>query len=153
MRTVTFSDDKVIDTLNRDFICVWRNIRSKEKYADVERGVKPDDFGAGSSNVCAFFATVDGKVAHAVQGYGDAAMFLRETDFARKALTIAGDPDPAKELSELYESRIATESLAKHRQRTLFDALQTRNLRILSFSPLPDLDPYWRAENQRAGLK
>jgi hypothetical protein len=90
MRSVTFADDKVVDTLNAGFVLVWNNhapdyggggdgarqpLFSKE---EIER--YPE--GAGGGNIRSYVCRDDGSIAHYVEGWYRPARYLAEISFA-----------------------------------------------------------------------
>ncbi len=136
MRTGAFSDEKVVERLGRDFVCVWKNIRPAEPYVDTLYGehalgsTKKLERGAGDQNVCAHVVTSEGRILHAVQGFVDAPQLLEELDFAEKA-GVTG----ARGLSKLYADRAA---LLKEKECRGLQLLR-KNLLQLADDPLPKL--------------
>jgi hypothetical protein len=149
MRTVTFSDERVVNYVNRHFVAVWKNIRPQAQFRDGiydgERGdvvVTKTEQGAGDDNICAHLATADGKILHAVQGHARSERFLQELKFAVSIAELA----PEK-LTEAYSAR----SKQLEQQRDAGAKLLRRNLLQLAGSPLPLLDSVKDAK--RAGLR
>ncbi len=145
MRTGAFSDDRIVERLRRDFVCVWRNIRPSESYAD---GLYSDDRplrldrGAGANNICGHIATPEGRILHAIQGYVDAKTLHRELEFAACVARLTPEELPAA-----YRQRVATFKSTADRG----DLIMSANLLRLADEPLPSLDTIFRAEE--AGLK
>lgn len=113
MRTVTFSDPRVIERLRRDFACAWSNIRPKESFKDGGTVTRSGQIlrldlknGTGSRNICAVIATPWGRIVHAVPGHCDPDTFLRELDFGLEAARRALAPDGADRLAALYSDRL-----------------------------------------------
>lgn len=113
MRTVTFSDPKVIETLNRSFVCVWKNIRPSETFRKEwfegeagQRIVKNLALGAGATNICAHVATPDGKILHSIPGFGGPEMFLRELSFGMDASNALKGTAAVEDLKKLYARRL-----------------------------------------------
>lgn len=72
MRTVTFSDPRVADHINRNFIPVWFNrgpgFHNEEKH--TERSIFEHNFESyPTRNICTFFLKPDGSVYFYVAGY------------------------------------------------------------------------------------
>ena len=149
MRTVTFSDAKVVQRLNSEFICLWKNIRTGEKYGD---GMYPNLLqlpnGTGENNVCAHVARPDGTIVHSVQGYTDQKKFIEEIDFGLQALALRAKNGPPADLAGLYLDR--SEALAADKSDR-WQTLMKLNLKILAGSPGLNIDRT-PAQNQ-AGLR
>jgi len=151
MRTVTFSDERVIDRLNRQFICVWSNIRPKQRFRDglydgktAAQLAKEQQPGDGSDNICAHFTTAEAKILHVGQGYHDPDRTLRELEFALELRKLAPERLPAA-----YEARCV--ELARERGRDEAARLMYGNLAVLAKEPLPGLGAVLQSE--RAGLR
>lgn len=80
MRTVTFSDAKVAEVANANFVCAWFN-RSPgfcNREAETEKSIFTGSFEAFlTKNICTFVMTPDGRVFHYVAGYLSPELFLR----------------------------------------------------------------------------
>src|SRR5262245_19336430 len=138
MRTVTFSDELVVNYVNRHFVSAWKNIRPQARFRDGmydgERGevvVKGTEQGAGDDNICAHLATPDGRILHAVQGHARSERFLEELQFAVSIAELAPD-----NLKEAYTAR----ARQMEKQRDAGAKLLRSNLLQLAGSPLPSLD-------------
>lgn len=88
MRTVSFSDSKVRDLLNKDFVNTFSNTTG-DPTAGRSIWHKPDDLagscfrGVGGQNVQTIFMTPEGKIFHAANGYLSADDLLDEATFAK----------------------------------------------------------------------
>jgi hypothetical protein len=144
MRTVTFSDERVVDLLNKSFVCVWQNIRPTQRFRDgLYDGQTKEQLArigseAGANNICAHIATEQGGILHVAQGYHDAQSFIAELRFG---LTLSGQP--VERLAALYRTRLDE---TRGRSRLL-----VRNLERLEKSPLPTIETILKSE--RAGLR
>ena len=87
MRTVSFSNKNVSDTLNANFVCTHTSIEG-DPSAGHSLKHSPQDAaglcgrGAGRQNVQTVFMTPDNKIFHVVTGYLDSNDLLDETRFA-----------------------------------------------------------------------
>ncbi len=88
MRTVTFSNAKVQQVLNNDFVCCYTNTKgdasaghSFSHSPDSEPG--PCGRGAGRQNVQTIFMTPDNQIFHVATGYLDPDDLLDEIKFAK----------------------------------------------------------------------
>jgi hypothetical protein len=150
MRTVTFSDPKVREFVEKNLLPVWKNIRPDRTFKDgiyegargeaVARTTRP---GAGDDNICAFVVTPDGKIVHAVQGHVKPEDFLKQLELGLDAARRAADPAM---LRELYRARIQEDRLTEDVSRFLV----RRALVRLEASPLPLLESVLEAST--AGL-
>ena len=148
MRTVAFSNPKVIRLLEKNFICAWKNVSPKTKFRDglyttrrtarIVKGIRP---GTGQTNICAFVVSTEGKIIHAIQGYHDAKSFISEVNFGMKLAKAKADDLPG-----LYKAR---RKKLKGSSRAV--KLLRRNLRTLESWPLPELKGI--LGNRRAGLR
>jgi hypothetical protein len=90
MRSVTFADEKVVDTLNDKFVLCWNNHAAdgdgapagaaQPKWTAEELERYPE--GGGGGNVRTFVALADGRIVHYVQGWFRPEAFLDELAFA-----------------------------------------------------------------------
>jgi len=85
---VTFSDERVIERVNRDFVGVWKNIRPSQPFGDGDfLGMDAAQFakqlpnGTAPQNVTTFFCTSEGEVLHALPGYWKSDEFAQELSF------------------------------------------------------------------------
>ena len=87
MRTVTFSDKEVAESVNKNFVAAWYNRGAgfhNEEF-QVEKHIFRRSMEAYTTrNICTFFLTPDGKVFHYVSGYFSPEMFLSILDVAIK---------------------------------------------------------------------
>ena len=103
MRAVTLSNEEVIRSLNRDFVCGWKNIKGATAYAGSSNTHLPSypamevSNCAGHHNVQMFFMTSDGRVLHCLPGYWGPKYFVEELKLAEKlgALYFQKDLSPA----------------------------------------------------------
>jgi hypothetical protein len=85
---VTLSDKRVQETLAKNFVCGWKNIKG-EKFAglshDHPKDAKPAEVnnGSGFRNVQIFVTTPDGHVVHCLPGYWKPEVLLRELELAQ----------------------------------------------------------------------
>ena len=138
MRTVAFSNEAVIDMVNRNFTAVWKNIRPNQKFQDglyskqYTARLTKLPIGTGQTNICAVVATADGKILHAIQGFYSWKAFLKELQFGID-IAEALKKDGAKKLPSLYLAR--QKEIGKNNARRLM----LGNLEYLESSPLPDI--------------
>ena len=89
MRTVSFSDDRVQATFNKDFVCCFTNTQG-DPSAGASFSHAPSDApgpcgrGAGRQNVQTIFLTPDNKIFHLATGYMSAKDLLDEAAFAKQ---------------------------------------------------------------------
>ena len=88
MRTVTFANDEVRETINRDFVAVWNNHSShynnrgvQPSYTEQQMAAYPE--GGGTGNLRTYIATPDGQVISEIQGFWRTDRFLSWLRFAR----------------------------------------------------------------------
>ncbi len=87
---MTFSDERVIGAVNRDFVAVWRNIRPDEKYPDGTyagygtQWLRQLGNGTAPQNVASLLSTPEGEILHAVSGYWRPDEYVLELAFARR---------------------------------------------------------------------
>ena len=85
---MTLSDDSVLKTLNKSFVCGRRNIRGQTRYAGNSNTHMPDYSAktvnnlSGHHNVQMFFMTANGRVIHCLPGYWSTKHFLHEAKLA-----------------------------------------------------------------------
>jgi len=84
---VTLSEPKIIELLNANFVCGWRNIQGVETYAGkshdhaVASSALHTTNGAGGRNVQLLFVAPSGNVLHCLPGYWDPDGFIHEVEF------------------------------------------------------------------------
>jgi len=116
LRTVTFSDAKVAELVNANFVSAWFN--RSPGFCDGDDKAEKSIFGQSheaftTKNICTFILTPDGRVFHYVAGYLSPKLFLRFLDDAL-ALRRAGfddqmkiKPDGAQALQRIHADRAA----------------------------------------------
>ncbi len=120
---MTFSDDRVVDLLNREFVCAWTNTRpdlppsSFSIIPDRQLWRWSDNFaqGTGANNVGLLFCTSNGWVLHEMQGFFAPEAFLEELRFVldarneltRRSVQVAFD-DAARGMRERHRIEIAS---------------------------------------------
>ena len=93
---MTLADKQVLPLLEKEFVCGWRNIAGKEKYAGrsgsytCENAAVTTTNGAGSKNIQFIFMNADGQVLLVLPGYWSPQDFRKELDFCLKLHQIAG---------------------------------------------------------------
>ena len=104
MRTVSFSNDKVRDLLNGEFVNTFSNTTG-DPTAGKSIWHDPSDSpgmcirGNGKQNVQTLFLTPQGKIFHAATGYLSADDLVDEIEFAQNLFSeIKGTPGSAKNL-------------------------------------------------------
>ncbi len=96
MRTVSFSNEQLQNTLNRDFVCVYTNTQG-ERSAGSSFSHAPDDLpgpcgrGAGRQNVQTIFLTPAGEIFHVATGFLEADDLLEEMQFAKQCFAMLHD--------------------------------------------------------------
>ena len=96
MRTVTFSDERVGETLEEKFICTWEN--RVGAFHDCDPATEQRLFrryaeAYTTRNICTFFLTPDLQVLHYISGYYAPQLFLEEAAFALKLHKAVLDSD------------------------------------------------------------
>ena len=84
MRTVTFSDEKVAELVNDNFVSTWYNRNPKFHNCDLteeERIFKTAFDCYATRNFCTFFVTPKQEVLHYFSGYYSPALFREELNF------------------------------------------------------------------------
>ena len=80
LRTVTFSDKRVADLVNKEFVAAWVNrgpgFRNQEFWTE-QRIFSSDLEAYPTKNICTFFLTPDGRVFHYVAGSYSPDVFLK----------------------------------------------------------------------------
>jgi hypothetical protein len=87
MRTVTFSNADVAESVNTNFVAAWFNRDPEFKNTDTraeDQIHKVAMEGFATKNICTFFLTPGGNVLHYVAGYVSPEIFLQELDVALK---------------------------------------------------------------------
>lgn len=98
MRTVSFSDSKVRNILNKDFVNTFTNTTG-DPTAGKSIWHQPDDSaglcarGVGGQNVQTIFMTPEGKIFHAANGFLSSDDLLEEANFAKDLFTQIKDSD------------------------------------------------------------
>ena len=85
LRTVTFSDAKVADLVNANFVSAWSNRSPGFCNGDdkAEKSIFENSNEAFlTKNICTFILTPDGRVFHYVAGYLSPELFLKFLDEA-----------------------------------------------------------------------
>ena len=88
MRTVTFSDARVADVVNKHFVSAWFNRSPGFTNADLttERKIFAQSAEAYTTrNICTFIMTPEGRVFSYVAGYFSPELFLR---FVKSAILL-----------------------------------------------------------------
>jgi hypothetical protein len=102
---VTLSNDTLIRTLNRQFVCGFRNIKD-EPYCGKSGQHDPNTpavlttNGAGPHNVQIFVLASDGTVLHCLPGFWNPADLLYELKFAQSLNRIWTDTQLSQEKKE-----------------------------------------------------
>lgn len=101
MRTATFGDHQVIQTLQRDFVLLWHNQHpgqnpTGEQAPPTAEQAKAYPEGAGGSNVLTYIADPTGRVAYKLTGFWRAERYLAELKFARGLANRLADESPEK---------------------------------------------------------
>ncbi len=84
---MTLANPKVIQLLQKNFVCSWKNIQGSD-YAGTSNKHLPDyaatevEMCAGHNNVQMFFMTSDGRVVNCLPGYWTSEAFLSEAQLA-----------------------------------------------------------------------
>ncbi len=94
LRTVTFSNPKVAEFINANFVCAWHNRAPGFKNDDpqAEQSIFQQSTEAYTTkNICTFFMSPDGHVFHYVAGYLSPSLFLKEAALALDIRTGAFD--------------------------------------------------------------
>jgi hypothetical protein len=84
MRTVTFSDEKVAELVNDNFVSTWYNRNPSFHNCDLgeeERIFKTAFDCYATRNFCTFFVTPKREVLHYFAGYYSPALFREELNF------------------------------------------------------------------------
>lgn len=87
---MTLSDDRVIQELNQNFVCVRKNIEGKTSYAGTSNKHLPTyaarcvNNSSGHHNVQMFVMTQDGRVLHCLPGFWQPDHLLVEMALAKK---------------------------------------------------------------------
>ena len=89
MRTVTFSDKKVADLVNKSFVSAWKN--REPGFHNCEYATEASIYQSSrvwfpTKNICTFFLAPDGTVLHYISGYYDPSLFAIEVKKALKRL-------------------------------------------------------------------
>ena len=85
---MSLSEDNVLKFIKKNFVCGWRNIDGREKYAGKSHCHKTDNpaisasNGAGARNVQMIITTPSGQVLHCLPGYWRPDALLEELEFA-----------------------------------------------------------------------
>ncbi len=87
MRTVTFSDKKVADLVNKSFVSAWKN--REPGFHNCEYATEASIYQSSrvwfpTKNICTFFLAPDGTVLHYITGYYDPSLFAIEVKKALK---------------------------------------------------------------------
>ncbi len=128
----------MIERINRDFVCFWKNIRPGQKFPDEwgpgDQGKYLADQlpnGTAPDNICSLFCTPEGTVLHAVSGYWKAVDYLSELELAVSLSRLAPD-DRAQSHSKRAmalpstDSRVAIhEALGRASLRSIEDVLKS----------------------------
>jgi hypothetical protein len=81
MRTVTFSDPKVSQLINANFVALWLNRADafhNENYSTENWIYQNHGEAYPTQNICTFFLTPDAQVFHYVAGYYSPDLFRRD---------------------------------------------------------------------------
>ena len=150
MRTVTFANDEVRETLNRDFIAVWNNHSShynsrgvQPVYTEQQVAAYPE--GGGTGNLRTYIATPDGRVISEIQGFWRADRFLSWLRFARD-LT----PKNAREHHTILATAVKKEATALKAAHPAEMKLRIRQSKIRK--RIAALDLYARWINQSSHM-
>jgi hypothetical protein len=113
MRTVSFSQPQVQQTLSRDFVCFTTSTEGDASAGQSIRHRPQDPAGPcirgnGQQNVQTLFLTPDGEIFHAASGYLSPADLMSELEYAR---------DLFLRLKDVPPDRRADLVQASHRQR------------------------------------
>jgi hypothetical protein len=120
LRTVTFSDAKVAEVVNANFVSAWFN-RSPGFFNGDDKSEKSifehSNEAFLTKNICTFILTPEGRVFHYVAGYLSPELFLRFLDEAI-SLRRAGFDDRMKPKADgvVELRRIHAERAAAHEQ-------------------------------------
>ncbi len=95
MRTVTFSDAKTAQFINRNFVAAWKNRSPGFHNCDLrqERQIHQDGRCFPTKNIVTFILTPDLKVIHYMTGYYHPTLFRVELEMALAAVAQAFDAD------------------------------------------------------------
>ena len=105
MRTVTFADQKLIDSIRESVVPVWNNqnpdpndlaaeLQKQPKPTATEAATYPQ--GGGGTNVLAFFCDPEGNIFHYTKGYWSPKNFLEEIEFAKGQFKLIAANDKAE---------------------------------------------------------
>jgi len=151
---VTLADEKVIETLNRDFVCgVWditgAPYAGKSNAHSVHNPAVQTTCGAGPRNVQLAIANADGRVLMALPGYWHPTDLLREIEFAKsldrvwadKSLSLAQKEAKFVEMQLAQAASVPADTLARSRMQG-FDVKYSAEHRIADVfaGPLPALE-------------
>ena len=109
MRTVTFSDERVIDAVNEWFVPVWKNRTSgfhqcvDSKTEDLLREELPQNVPLGI--LVTFFMTPDLQVLHYVAGGWTPESYLEQFNFAERAHKAATGQNGVEAFKQLHAAR------------------------------------------------
>ena len=95
----------MIERINKNFVCLWRNIHPDQKFPDEgSYGIDAAQLatqlenGTAPQNVATYFCTAEGAVRHGAPGFWKPADYLKEMELAFRLLS----SDPA----ELEKARL-----------------------------------------------
>ena len=123
MRTVTFADQKLIDSIGESAIAVWNNQNpdAVETLVEPQKQPKPSAAeaaaypqGGGGTNVLAFFCDPNGNIFHSTKGYWSPKNFLEEVEFAKGQFKLIatnsnGEGKPATKKVELPKEKLVSQ--------------------------------------------
>ncbi len=116
MRTVTFSEPKVQNLLNRNFVNTFTNTQG-DPTAGESINHRPTDpagsciRGNGKQNVQTIFMTPSGEIYHVATGYLSADDLMKESDFALKLFAQIQEQtssDAAIAVADAHRERLKT---------------------------------------------
>lgn len=97
---MTLADKQILPVLEKHFVCGWRNIQGKEKYAGRSGSYKCDNAavtttnGAGSKNIQFVFTNSDGQVLLVLPGYWSPQDFRKELEFCLELNRVSSSNSP-----------------------------------------------------------
>jgi hypothetical protein len=111
MRTVTFSDPRVIEQLNRHFVLTWYNYQPGFHSCEGSEELKIVDAAPhifGTRNWYTLFLTPKTEVLHAIPGYWEPERFLQQVEFVAELWTAVSESSvPAREFEAVHRARDA----------------------------------------------
>jgi hypothetical protein len=116
MRTVTFSDEKVIAALSKDFACAWENrapgfhdCRSKpiDGCGFFPAPDIPDKHALPIGILATFLMTADLQVVHYLSGYWAPPLFVDQLEVGKEARTALAQPEPLESFKAVHGARRA----------------------------------------------